>query len=579
MLKHYTTKENDMKKLALLLVLTLMTTLLPFISRTAGNVDAADIYLRNPNDIAAVVDGEDTIVYVYDTADGYIKAYLLDEQSQSSSPSASTQTDFDLLDMKSDGTLVYALVILSGNKTLIKLEIDPAEETNILTTQLSSEVEIPDAIKFSFYENNFYILLSIGGVECMQLTSETLTRSDTILWSHLSPSLVGSTITDIEASENQLFLTEQKKLYSVELSTPDPYICQLFFTGTADLQAVSKSGQYIFACQYDKITQIQESDKSIVSEYQINTSQYGFTNATSLNDTLFFSDSINHQILLCDTLTSQTIVSISNYVLTPSLFSSDNIKIGKTTTSTILQILPYTTTDGQELQQDTSVIILSMDAEFENHYYCMISNSIQNRYGYIPKSVLTIVSKSTINEEMMTFAGSTKVYRYPSIVSDTTNTIITTLPSNTKLTRTCLLDYTNQNNNTFSEIKLSDGTIGYIENSRLAIPVEAKTALVKANAKLKTNTILYSDADGQDKLMELQAGTRVLIDQKLNQSQKYTRITFNLPTGEEVSGYVLTSSINPDSLSLMQILGIILVSINLVFLTLIILIRKRLSNI
>lgn len=563
-------------------IIMLLAVLAPHLGHGASTIKAAtDIYLKTPTYISIISNVDDSLVLLYDESDQGIKAYLLDENNQSTSPISISEQKTNLIDMKSDGTTAYILTKTVDKAIISKVTLD--KDNKITLTALEVNTNISEAKKFAYDSNNFYVLLSSDTIECLTLNTETLqlTHQKSITKANISD--FPDTILDVAATNigdtEVLYLLSETELKYIHPDESAPYASELVYTSdTNNLKNMIVTNNDIYLNSSDKIVQIKNSDNTVVNTYTIDTDKHSITNITSFGDTVFFSDKDNHQVLQIDKTTKTQSHAITNYKITPTLYDSKSIKIGRLNKDSLLQIMPYTTSDSKSLEKNTEIIILSEDAEFTNHYFVLLSNNKQNTYGYITKSTVDVVKKSQDDTSLMTFADSTPVYKYPSIYVDEYNSIITNLPKNIQLTRIATLDYTTKDNNSFSEIKLNDGTTGYIENSRLTAPVTAKSKSIEANAKLKSDTNLYSDPEGTHSLIELKAGTRVRVDEKINRNKKYTKITLNLSDGSEVSGYVLTSAINPDYLTPMQILGIVLVAINIVFMALIIAIRKRLTN-
>lgn len=581
-------KEGLMKKgihtiLAVAMTLTLLFTMGAV--RPKASSLALDNYLRTPTYVAATNDGSRDFVLVYDGSDKHIKSYALGEAKTSTMPLGFSSA-LDLVDMTSKENAVYVIVSESGTKHISRVEIDAVDETKLNLTTLNAGVSFDffDATKIAVDGDKLYVLSGSEIIEYFTISGDNLTLEKTILISYLTfPGGDAIPISNIEAMDDKLLIVCEDTLFSADISGSNPYaLDEIFATDDESIEEISCSDTHIFASWSNVITKIDASDKS-TSDIAIDRDKYTQNRSTVLGGFLYVTSTAIHKVFGIDLATDRVFTAISNAEVTPYLLESENVMVGKTNAEARLQILPYTYADAVPLTQGTHLAIIASNASFSNHYFCMVTTGKTNTYGYIEKSLVTIIEKSAASDRVMTFASETRVMKYPSLAADSTNIVIEKLPANTKIDRIFILGsegelFTSGKQNTFSEIILADGRRGYIENSRLTIPVIAKTRAIECNAKLKMDSDLFAYDDENDVLMTVAGGTRVKIDGKLDRTKTYTKVTFNLPTGEVITGYVLTANISADSLTLLQILGIVLVGVNLIFIAVIFIIRKKLTN-
>lgn len=574
-------KKGIKKILAIAMTLTLLLTVGAVWPKSSSI--ALDTYLRTPTHIAALNEGERDVLLIYDASDSHLKAYALNEAKTSSTPFAFSPA-INLVDITSKADEVYAIVSESGKKHISKIEIE-GDDSKISLTTLNAGVSFDffEVTKIAIDGDRLYVLYRDNIIQCFTIGETTLTHLKTILISELTFPEDVMTISNIEAMNNRLLIVCEDTLFEVDTNGSSPYaLDEILSIEDESIDEIVCSDTHIFITCENTITKINPSDKT-TSSLLIDKTKYTVNKTAVLGDFLYTTSTEIHKVFGIELSNDRVFTAISNAEVTPTLYKPENVIVGKTNSQTLLQILPYTQVDALTLPKDTHIAVIASDTTFSNHYYCMVTRGRTNSYGFIEKSSITIIEKSKSNEKVMTFASETRVMRYPSQTIDSINTVIEKLPSNTKLERLFFLGkddemFTSGTQNTFSEVVLEDGRHGYVENSRLTIRVTAKTRSLECNAKLKIDSDLMAYEGETDILMTISAGTRVKIDGKLDRTKPYTKVTFNLTSGEVVTGYVLTANISADALTLLQILGIVLVGINLIFIAVIFIIRKKLTN-
>jgi len=126
-------------------------------------------------------------------------------------------------------------------------------------------------------------------------------------------------------------------------------------------------------------------------------------------------------------------------------------------------------------------------------------------------------------------------------------------------------------NHTISNLKITDS-----EANGVGLFGAATNATIKNDG---TTVYLSPSVDSTVLSFKLDAGKNVRINGKRNTKTGFTSITFNDEYGNEYSGYIETDYIKSDSWSTLQIVGCVLIAINIGLLILILIYRnKHLGN-
>ena len=137
-----------------------------------------------------------------------------------------------------------------------------------------------------------------------------------------------------------------------------------------------------------------------------------------------------------------------------------------------------------------------------------------------------------------------------------------------------IFDYTAANSQ-YIKVKVNDLQEGYIETDSL-IPASDAKDFVITNAYIKEDgTNVYLEANTNSPIIDiLKSSKRVRINGARNTKTGFTYITFNDEYGNEFSGYIKTDFVKSDGWSTLQIVGCILIAINVGLLILILYFRE-----
>ena len=256
-------------------------------------------------------------------------------------------------------------------------------------------------------------------------------------------------------------------------------------------------------------------------------------------------------------------VLFENEEITPSI-NTNNLQFGATTKDLILFEKPYSVS-GIAVSEGQNVIILS---ENGNGYegFCYVSfatNNQQNNYGFLP--IESIQKMQVVQNHYAAKARtSTNLLLLPSTVADQTNQVVATLQKNEQITvLSHAADIENNGQTKFVQVQTQGGLIGYVELSNIT-PVASTSRLkqINANATAKRDTILLSSKKEGTPLLSVAEGTRIKIFGLLNPTTDYTRVEIEDQNGNVISGYIKTADIKSDSITTLQLTGIVLLAAN-----------------
>lgn len=125
------------------------------------------------------------------------------------------------------------------------------------------------------------------------------------------------------------------------------------------------------------------------------------------------------------------------------------------------------------------------------------------------------------------------------------------------------------------KVRVNDNKIGYITKSSLISPSDINNFVI-TNSSIKGNTYVYLQESLSSPVIALLSdGFRVRINGTRNAKTGFINITFNDEYGNEFSGYVKIDSASSDNWSTLQIIGCVLIAINIGLLILILIFKHR----
>ena len=291
------------------------------------------------------------------------------------------------------------------------------------------------------------------------------------------------------------------------------------------------------------------------------------------------------------------LVKINNPDCEITYFSEDNFVYKKTTKETPLLLRPWDFEELVNIDENQDLIyigtiqikraIRSLETiQIEDYDYCLYTHGGKNYLGYVKNSDLVQKDKVEIKDskytEIVTVWPNTTIYSLPTnivgtyITSDLNSQKIGEIVENSKVKIIDLLSSYTSNGIKFVKVLVNDKTIGYIDASRIYSPKD-KVDFVITNATIEQDdTKVYLSADESSVVTHiLSKGKQVRIDGTRDTKSGFTKITFNDEYGNEFTGYVSSDYVKADSWSTLQIIGSILIAVNIGLLVLILVYKNK----
>lgn len=579
--------------IATICILTCICMVMPPIKQHKTASAEEIFYLRSPTLVLA----NSTDIFCYDS---YTKSIINYSATLNSNGKADLKETYPLNKLVTEMCLTTSKLYYLSDGTLYYRQL----------TDLSTEKQMQCNAKILDFAliGETYLYLVCEDVDPSQtyLIYHTITSEDKInAGSRLNTdnTLQGCYLQQIEAYGEKIYaVVNNSKIY--EISQPD---ASMTYTATETFNAkdtsdpddpseivyLSKSSsgiQVLYTTPSNNIivTKMTDSTGSTVKTI----ANYPLTSFYSVTPTkTYYCDTINQSVWLKDG-SKQLQEIISNTSPTPTIAEiSSHIYITLSADANIYAE-PFSVTPIKQLSNGTHLTILTEnDSFFSDYYYCIYTANGQNYYVYLPKSAqFTTQNKTTANINAKAIGSANKnIYSLPSTKKDDNNTIISTIDAEAIVTQIMVQTVLNDNEESFYLVKTQDGKIGYITTNQVSTNyASTKQEKIKCDAKTRRQTTIYitdiSTADYTEaelkelELIELNKNTRVKLNETLNSTKKYTKITYQNDKNETFTGYVLTADIDPDGLTVMQILGLTLVLINIVILVVILIIRKKIND-
>jgi len=283
-------------------------------------------------------------------------------------------------------------------------------------------------------------------------------------------------------------------------------------------------------------------------------------------------------------LETQTLIENGELTVLPIL--AQNLEFFRVTNSkAALTDSPYSKTALLNLNV-SDIVIRVASVHFGNNelledYFCLFVSSVQNYYGYVKSSYLEKINATSGPKNKMYINSDSNIYSLPSAFVDTSGTILNTKTTTSQITEASLLAsavYGLDLHGSFYLVETKDHTIGFVETSQEYISSGSKR-LVKNNASTIKETIVYDSDNGNGEIIDtLKEGSRVRIEENQKTNAKYVKISYNDASGIERTGYVLSENLKTDAWSVLRIIGLVLVGLNVVFLIVLLCVKKRLNH-
>ncbi len=437
-------------------------------------------------------------------------------------------------------------------------------------------------------ENDIYIVLTCNetiyffGTAIEKVTTETLTTIETSkssLYENLE-----TTSANIELAEVNTIIVNNKLMFLITYNeTADE---GLTITGTYSklyeyaidvideeksfesvLKLVTQVGEYVTTANSCVLYPIKNEQKIIYTQISYNTENQKYSDTTMPH--------------------------IKNPNVEVVFRTENNFEFVTANKTTKLLSSPWAhnNDDNYEILEAHDLIIIGHgkisgeNSVIEGYDYCLITTANENKKGFVKSEDLTskqIISVENYDYKVFKVQPYTPLYSLPTTIvgdriTDSLNsTIISKIEENSKVELVDAICKYKSNEKIMLKVIVNDTETGYIEFDRIIKPSESINFVI-TNASIKSdNTIIYLNSNPSSPIIgTLDKGYRIRINGTRNTETGYTSITFNDEYGNEFTGYILTDSIGSDSWTTMQIIGCVLIAINVGLLILILRFKKK----
>lgn len=575
-------------------------------------------------------------IYFYDNYDGLIKQYSIENGVFSSK--TINLSNYQIQDASSTQKHFVFLASASEKQYLLFINLESFDDVSVTELNSSSYSKIDASLLEISSEQKLVVALSHDSkinlakpaVVCVDTsyanavvsTIELSTSNETLV--QIQQNLFKFVIERSNIHNNELFFIFFYDKYVRYESVPETEILTSTITiskvtavtntlATTDtnlvLNSISKicisNKNYIYITYIDNSS---EEDNIVPRIYAYNFA-YGATNTfecvrerlgvISCNQVLtnenFVISSSNQTISYTsyDFESSPEILkkTITNPSVSIDYLDGSNPKIKTLVNNTSLLSSPWSPTAITEIQKNSDVIYIGdcyievNNSKILDYIYCLCTKDNTNFVGYIKVTDLKDkdpISLENYDYKVVTVVPNTNLYSYPTKVLTTIKSGVIEpelLMKIEKNSRIEILDpicnYT-ANNTTFVKVKVNYTDEGYIDVSSIIVP-NAIVDFVVTNSFIKQDdTIVYLNTESNSPIIDhLDKNFRVRINGARDTKSGYTSITYNDEYGNEFNGYIKTDMLSTDSWTTLQIIGCVLIAINIGLLVLILIFKKH----
>lgn len=452
----------------------------------------------------------------------------------------------------------------------------------------------------NYSDGRLYVLLS-RRIEIFNITLPSFT----VEHSHNAiPEYFGDTFEDTDTfidfsvvSINETYIATEDALFKANLASEafSASIVNSFTDGTPiSCSAISYSSYSYILVSFGLKTNFMKIGITTTGPHTLlNTSERLVSDIYAHGTEIYLSETKSISILmynvsdLVNSPYTPTVVLTNNFTdpAPGELNDSENILIVEIKQSCSLLAKPYdeNSTITTLTEQAKLIVLTEDDSKFNGFYYCMLPGTDTNSIGYVLKNKCEEISTATTNQTKRVFGETATIFKYPSVSRDTINTRVCSLNLNDRVTVTKTLGtYKTVQGASFVMVQTeTDGTTvtGYVLSNALIDVSVTPSPRVLTNATIIHSSKVYLVENMSDSyVLTISKGTRIKISERLNNSNMYTKVIFNLSSGEEIEGYILTKNIKPDGLTTLQIVGIVLVFLNTLLLVIIYFTRNKIMK-
>ena len=275
---------------------------------------------------------------------------------------------------------------------------------------------------------------------------------------------------------------------------------------------------------------------------------------------------------------------VKNPTITHSLYDGADLTYLKVVNDTPILSLPYsnegqiTAITGEEL----AIIGEGKDDQGNKvygWYYVLYSKDNVNYYGYVASVDTNQKTQTEYNKNYVTVLAYTKLYTYPSKISDSINIEKFQIEKYSRLeVLDSLCDYTSLSTK-YLRVKVNGEDVGFIDRDSVIVSSDNSGRIIPNATVTHDNSEIFTSTDEDRQTIDvLNKGKRVKVIGKRDTITNFTLITYNDAEGNVCTGYIYTYNLEADSWSMMQTIGILLVIINVILLIIIICLKNKFTR-
>lgn len=306
---------------------------------------------------------------------------------------------------------------------------------------------------------------------------------------------------------------------------------------------------------------------------------------------------IAYKTINCDSEdpTNPSYSSISKEINNPKIsvdYKSESDFVYKSTNkSVILTKTPWDSNAIVTLPEGYDVINIGIgkidktNALISDYLYCFTTINNTNYTGFISRESLTdkeIISLEDYKYKVVRVVPNSNLYSAPTkfvgttITKELSSSIICQIKDNSRVKILDVITSYTANNVTFVKVEVNNTDVGYIDVSNIIEPSSTVDFILTNSSIKEDRTKVYIDKNTNSTVIgELKKGYRVRVNGKRDTKSGITCITYNDEYGNEFTGYIVTDSLKTDSWSTLQIIGCILIAVNIGLLILILVFKKN----
>lgn len=571
----------------------------------------------------SIVRVKDDKVYVYDSSDEKIKVINKQDKDKGfeSGFSVGKISDFDFFGKN--------ILLYDKTNTLRAIDAQTQEQLEVENSSILTTLTTCKSMRIISSNETNYILLCPTNpttedfeVAKLDLQDKKLTITD------LHTFKVASRWSDSVDDYDLVYTREDEENKTIIMFVKNNGICSITITpssptaevGTATDVKISDSSSYTQTERIEHLGDVNLDQDCIAITTNENIRFY--TLMTDENTTLTAIEGKNISLLEdydadCVSTSNKTIARVSNehqvlyiydlsgdpfskltYVnkaVQSKLFADEQFKYMRVDSASAIFPTPYSKQADAltTLEEGDNVVIIGKgiyeddESEISGWAYCMFTKDAKNYYGYVLSSSISELAQTTYSREVLTVKAFTNIYSRPSTIVDERNLVVRQIEASSSarlIVLSSICDYTTKNGeNSVKYLKVAvngqDGQVGYVDRSRV-IELNADESRVSPDA-----TVIHDDSqifteknDKSEVITTLDKGTRVRVIGKRDTITNLTHVEFNDEHGNRLEGYIYTYNIEADSWNTVQVIGMILVIINVILLVVIVCIKNSLTR-